>query len=482
MSGERTEVVDIQDEDASFILGTGGRTKKKLCRVCQAELNIREKNGSTVLEIRGTSPAIERAKRYVDYVRQQRVGPVELGCTPEERDDLTCIPVPHDCVGYVTGRKGQGLRFIEEEWDTLMFFTNLQPQQQRSSESSPPKEFENLAIFGVDRRRRRGAELKVMSAVEQKLPGYYTKDVTSEVVGPDPEFDTDMVPIADDDYSYALGKEGSTRKKLARASGAVLEYVGRVAFIAGTAEQRKNAKDYLRWLCAQRVRPVHVEDVDRPDCSWMPVPLDCVAYVTGKGGSALRRVEEQTGTFIFLDSGRCPTEPDKERLLVFGESPSARNRAIELVERRIQDKLTGRTTPIIMGGYGRFDSRRRRTSNSSAGGGGHRRRANYRRSSRERSRSPWGRRSSYYNNSDDRDNNNRHHRDHHRRRYSSGGRDTNTNNDVDYYSYDEDHHRRRYENSSRYAPTSDNRYLHHRRSPRHRSRSSRRYESPHRRR
>lgn len=43
-----------------------------------------------------------------------------------------------------------------------------------------------------------------MSAVEQKMPGYFTSDITessSEKEG----FDTDHVPISEKDYSYALG-------------------------------------------------------------------------------------------------------------------------------------------------------------------------------------------------------------------------------------------------------------------------------------
>lgn len=60
---------------------------------------------------------------------------------------LSCAPaallqVPHECVGYVTGRKGAGLRSVEEEWNTLMFFTDL-----RSKEAG---ETEKLAIFGEE--------------------------------------------------------------------------------------------------------------------------------------------------------------------------------------------------------------------------------------------------------------------------------------------------------------------------------------------
>ncbi|OEH79029.1 kh domain-containing protein [Cyclospora cayetanensis] len=308
-----THVMEIEDDDASFILGAGGRTKRKLSHVCGAELNIEERNGRTVLEMRGTKDTIERAKLYVGFVMQQRVGPVQLPPDAETRDDLTIIEVPHECVGYVTGRKGAGLRSVEEEWNTLMFFTDL-------------------------RRARRGSELKVMSAVEQKMPGYFTDNITEGSSNND-GFDTDYVTISEKDYSYALGQRGSTRKKLARASGAILEYVGRIAFVAGTLPERMRAKQYLQWLCMQRTSFVHVDTVGRDDCEVVNLPLDAVAYVTGSKGSNLRRVEEETGTFIFLDGARGGGE---ERLLIFCYDVDARRRARVRIEERIDEKLSGR--------------------------------------------------------------------------------------------------------------------------------------------
>lgn len=61
--------------------------------MCGAELNIEERNGRTVLEMRGTKDTLERAKLYVGFVMQQRVGPVQLPPDAEHRDDLTIIEV-----------------------------------------------------------------------------------------------------------------------------------------------------------------------------------------------------------------------------------------------------------------------------------------------------------------------------------------------------------------------------------------------------
>ncbi|KAL8446174.1 hypothetical protein Emed_005129 [Eimeria media] len=370
-----THVMEIQDDDASFILGAGklnhsiqlsvcfprffltckfdfecmdssdqpvtgicvragGRTKRKLSHVCGAELNIEERNGRTVLEMRGTKDTLERAKLYVGFVMQQRVGPVQLPPDAQNRDDLTIIEVPHECVGYVTGRKGAGLRSVEEEWNTLMFFTDLRSEKAGQTE--------RLAIFG-SQRARRGSELKVMSAVEQKMPGYFTDNIT-EGSSSNEGFDTDYVAISEKDYSYALGQRGTTRKKLARASGAILEYVGRIAFVAGTLPERMRAKQYLQWLCMQRTSFVHVDTAGRDDCEVVNLPLDAVAYVTGSKGSNLRRVEEETGTFIFLDGARGGGE---ERLLIFCYDADARRRARMRIEERIDEKLSGRAREVV---------------------------------------------------------------------------------------------------------------------------------------
>merc|ERR1719210_753897 len=130
--------------------------------------------------------------------------------------------VPQEAVGFVTGRAGNFLRTIEEEWQTLMFFCEV-------GSGGRNKDYEKLAIFGSVRARR-GAELKVLSAVETKVPGYYDK-MRNEVVDRDRAKDdtgtwgTDTMTFQDDELSYALGKQGSTRKKLERSSQAVVQYV-----------------------------------------------------------------------------------------------------------------------------------------------------------------------------------------------------------------------------------------------------------------
>lgn len=93
------------------------------------------------LDIRGASSERALAKEYVTMVLQQRTGPVTVDFSTD-RPDLSCVDVPKECVGFVTGRGGSVLRNLEEEWGTLMFF--CQPAQA----SKDGDKYEKLAIFG----------------------------------------------------------------------------------------------------------------------------------------------------------------------------------------------------------------------------------------------------------------------------------------------------------------------------------------------
>ena len=132
------DVLKITNEDAAFILGKGGRTsnappqaatsqptplrtcdheprrlptpvssilrvnphaEEKIARVSGADLDLFEH--SLTLEIRGTEDERNRAKKYVECVMAQRVGPVHI--EEDDGEDLTTIMVPSEAVGFVTG-------------------------------------------------------------------------------------------------------------------------------------------------------------------------------------------------------------------------------------------------------------------------------------------------------------------------------------------------------------------------------------------
>lgn len=319
----------VSRDEGAFIVGGGGKTKRKLSAVSGAQIDLQDQ----LLEIRGTSEQRARAKKYVDFVLKQRLGPVIID-HPEFHEDLTLLEVPTNAVSFVTGQRGSFLRTIEEEFTALLFFLEIDPKFPPTTVD--PNRTERLAIFGGVRNRR-GAELKAMSAVELKSEGFYSRhlqDYKSEAEG----FDTDRVAIDHEDFSYAFGKSGCTRKKIARASGALVEYVGLVGHFSGTLLQRRRAKEYLTWILWQRVgRVFSVEHLDRDDITVIEVPQRIAGFVAGNRGSALRVIEEATGTFCLIENG-YELSPEVKSVLIFGRSED-RHRAEDMVYDRLFNKV-----------------------------------------------------------------------------------------------------------------------------------------------
>ncbi|KAJ1457656.1 hypothetical protein M885DRAFT_514672 [Pelagophyceae sp. CCMP2097] len=357
--------MDVDKDDAAFVLGRGGATKRKVARVSGAEIELDEK--TLTVTVQGSKSQCSKAEDYINFIRQQRVGPVAIDAT-EVRDDFTAYPVPSDCIGFVMGRNGQTLRSMEEEWGVLMFFAKIDASKHSGEDT------ECLCIFGP-LPARRGAELKTMSAVEHKHPGYCVSSkgdikIFDRVKGDEDEggWGVDTMPLSEENFSYALGSQGSTRKKLAAASGCIIEYVGRLACFSGYKKDRRRGKDYLRWLLEQRTGQSVVTDPKaRDDITILKVPSKSVAYLTGYRGESLRGVERESSTFCFTDGDRNDHTKESENLLIFSYSRSAREHAAEIVEDRLASHKR------IGEGGGRRDDRDRRDDDRGGGdryGGG----------------------------------------------------------------------------------------------------------------
>ncbi len=129
---------------------------------CQIDLEERD----LTVNMKGSAEARRKAKRYVNCVMAQRKGPVFVEREPEDADNMSLLDIPTEAVGFVTGKMGNFLRTIELEWKVLMLFGEV------SGHKKLP-DTETLVIFG-DKLNRRGAELKIMSAAEHKIDGYFS--------------------------------------------------------------------------------------------------------------------------------------------------------------------------------------------------------------------------------------------------------------------------------------------------------------------
>jgi len=314
----------LSEDEVSYALGRRGMTRKKLARASGCIVQYVNR----VAFLSGTSEERSRAQEYIKWLFRQLEGPVYVDT--DNRSDSTSVHVPANCIGYITGNHRQTLSEIEDTYGTLMFFV-----EKRDDNQDAP---EKLAIFGPERARR-GAELTVMSSVEKKCPGFFTDGIQDRKASTK-GFDTDRMLMPDDScLSYALGRDGSTRKKIATASNAVLQFVGNFAHIAGNLPERQRCRDYLSWLLEQRDGKVSVDVSNRDDVSEVEVPEGLAGRLMGNHGSELRRIEQETGTFCFLASSS-----HQDRLLVCGHeqgstfSDMGRTKAERLAKYLLQDR------------------------------------------------------------------------------------------------------------------------------------------------
>ena len=181
------EILSIDPEDAAFILGKGGSTKKKVARAAGVKLELdssamdaaaaNNANGgdagansapspSHALYIKDKSEAKRRrAREYVGFVLQQRRGKIEVDFPSDgkPRDDLSIVEVPDDgCKAYITGKNGSVLRMMEEEWGTLMFFGRARDAKGELGEDAlmvlgDEEGAQGRGVEGDERRRAQGA-------------------------------------------------------------------------------------------------------------------------------------------------------------------------------------------------------------------------------------------------------------------------------------------------------------------------------------
>jgi len=365
--------VELKEKEVAYVFGRMGTTKDKLARVSGANIKLEGQD----LIIQGSERVIDRAKKYVQILLDQRHGDVIVN-PKDHPDDLTFVDVPSNCKGFITGRGGATLRQIERECATLMTFCK---SEDRDDDREP------LAIFGT-RRGRLLAQLKVMSVVEGKAEGFYTPDeerpsvsILDSDLDEGGDWGVEYLKLGHSFLGYALGQKGNTRQKLQIASGAIIQYVGMWAVFGGTKEEQKRGKEYLEWLLDQRNSDFSVDIQGRTDVSIIYVPEPSVGYVTGRKAATLRALEQKSGTFCFFDKRK--SGKTKEKMLIFSSRSPHRDRAVEEVEMIVnfhQNKIRG-------GQRVTFKSESRSVSGSRSGSKSGSRSRSRDRKSRSRSRS-----------------------------------------------------------------------------------------------
>ena len=116
-----TDTVTVKDCNFGYVLGKDGATRKKLA----AASNCIIEYVGHVACFAGTPKERSLGKQYLSWLIQQKKKRIEMDV--EERKGVTCVKVPKEAMGYVTGKGGQSLRNVEFKTSTFCFANGNAP-------------------------------------------------------------------------------------------------------------------------------------------------------------------------------------------------------------------------------------------------------------------------------------------------------------------------------------------------------------------
>jgi len=168
-----------------------------------------------------------------------------------------------------------------------------------------------LYVLGPDRGRL-DLELKVLTLIESKVPGFVSARPRASDEGPG--VGLSVVPLLNDGEMKAkvIGKGGSVRNKISKTCGTSLEYLGNLAYVVGTMQERLYTAKLLELL--QSCTSGTVEEVPselEAICTRVPVPQEASFVVTGKQRANMNQIEEETRTLTFWSPAPTTAAPAK---------------------------------------------------------------------------------------------------------------------------------------------------------------------------
>jgi len=164
-------------------------------------------------------------------------------------------------------------------------------------EERPPPPESRLVVFG-ELRQRTAAKFQVMAAADRKISGHF-----EERNPPQPSsclfgFNTVVVALPAGGDHQACARH---RSKIASASEALVEVLGKHAFVAGDNDERRRAQALLQMV--PKAGPfgdaTEIPDDMAEFCSMVRVPTTAVSAVTGPERTNLSRMEDSTGCLAF---------------------------------------------------------------------------------------------------------------------------------------------------------------------------------------
>jgi len=319
-----TCTTELASEDIAFALGRKGLTRRKLERASSCIVQFVH----DVVYISGFKADRQRAQEYLRWLFDQLEGPMHVSV--EGRRDASALDIPQDAVGYITGNNRETLTRLESECGVLTFFVT------RSADCGLTQ---RLLMFGPPRGRI-GLLLEVMRLCEAALPGYFSRGVQAKV-SEKKKLDTERILLSEDMVPRLLGKHGETARVLAAASGAILQYIGSVCWVAGTFDERRRCLDYVRWVRDQVYGRITIDTRGRSDVTEVYLPSRVAKRVAGTHCEQLRKVERESQCLMILAYDHA----GGRRLCLFScvegnrQHDVGRRRAERLANQLIHEKL-----------------------------------------------------------------------------------------------------------------------------------------------
>eukprot|EP00468_Gymnochlora_sp_CCMP2014_P007747 CAMPEP_0167746224 /NCGR_PEP_ID=MMETSP0110_2-20121227/3593_1 /TAXON_ID=629695 /ORGANISM="Gymnochlora sp., Strain CCMP2014" /LENGTH=537 /DNA_ID=CAMNT_0007630963 /DNA_START=174 /DNA_END=1783 /DNA_ORIENTATION=- len=313
-------------ESAPYLYGREGTTLRKIAFASQCDILMAEE-GKDIC-IAGEPENRDAAKHYIKALSMQREGKIRYNRQEvENRNDVTIMEIEDRHKGFIVGARGRTLRGVEAAAKSLMFFAQI--------DNEPSN---NLFILSTNHLRRRAAELMILSMIDSKhgVLGQAERPIVQVIREEEdkkqehcilnlrvlkrlngdtdpPGFEIDYMHLPPNCVQYLMGAGGSTKRKVAFASGCVLEFFRRSAFIFGAKHGRDLCKFMIEGMISlQRNRrsndsriitnsSVSVDLSPITDYATIVIPDGIAGIAAGRGGASFRAVERITETYIFLN-------------------------------------------------------------------------------------------------------------------------------------------------------------------------------------
>eukprot|EP00427_Karlodinium_veneficum_P020900 CAMPEP_0169116940 /NCGR_PEP_ID=MMETSP1015-20121227/30177_1 /TAXON_ID=342587 /ORGANISM="Karlodinium micrum, Strain CCMP2283" /LENGTH=1349 /DNA_ID=CAMNT_0009179559 /DNA_START=112 /DNA_END=4161 /DNA_ORIENTATION=- len=189
--------------------------------------------------------------------------------------------------------------------------------QKKNVKARPTIETDPLHIYG-ELRSRLSVELQVLSLVEAKVPGFVSSKPRESDACEGVGISVVKLLNSGEFKSILSGSNGSMKSRISLTCGSSLEYIGHLAYIVGTLQERTVTSELLRIIQAATNGEIEsLPSALEAMCTLVRVPAAAYKCVKGRKRVSLTKVEEDAGVIAFslpaeFAEGEAQKEPEMQ--------------------------------------------------------------------------------------------------------------------------------------------------------------------------